>query len=238
MKRLTRRSLLAALVPPSPRPLVIAHRAAHREHPENSLPAIEAAIALGCDYVELDVRTTIDGHLILHHDATIAGAERIADLTLSELRRRSPIIPTFDEALAKLTGRCRLYLDAKQITAARILDTLERHRMLAHTVVYGSLPLLAELAAAGHPELAMPEAVNAATLRQSLATLRPTIIAFDRRDFTDELIALARQAGKGIFVDRLGPDDTAAAWDDALRRGATGIQTDRPAELIAHLKRA
>ncbi len=230
---LTRRTLLAAFSPAPARVAVIAHHAAHEHHPENSLPAIEVAIALGCDYVELDVRTTRDGQFILRHDATIEG-RAIADLTLAQL---GTPLGTFDQALALLRGRCGVYVDAKQIAAPALLDALRRHDMLAHAVVYGRLPLLAELTTAGHPELAMPEAVSAAALAQTLKTLQPKVIAFDRNDFRDDIIALARQAKKGIFVDRLGPDDNPAAWADAIRRGATGIQTDRPAELIAALKR-
>ncbi len=230
---LTRRALLAAFAPAPSRVAVIAHRAAHQNHPENSLPAIAAAIALGCDYVELDVRTTRDGQFVLLHDATVARGA-VADLTLAQI---GTPLATFDQALALLRGHCGVYVDAKQIDARALLDALRRHDMLAHAVVYGRLPLLTELSIAGHPELAMPEAVSASVLAQTLKTLQPKVIAFDRNDFQDEIIALARQANKGIFVDRLGPDDNPAAWADAVRRGATGIQTDRPAELIAVLRK-
>src|SRR3979411_459876 len=50
---------------------VIAHRAEHSQHPENSLSGIRRAIELGADFVELDVRTTVDGRLVLMHDATV-----------------------------------------------------------------------------------------------------------------------------------------------------------------------
>src|SRR4051812_14588222 len=52
-------------------PIAVAHRGANRVAPENTLPAYEAAIALGCDYVEIDVRATRDGHLVLLHDRTV-----------------------------------------------------------------------------------------------------------------------------------------------------------------------
>ena len=56
------------------------------------------------------------------------------------------------------------------------------------------------------------------------------------RDFTDEIIALAREAKAGIYVDRLGKEDTPEMWLDAVQRGATGIQTDKPAELVQFLR--
>ncbi|MHB1712143.1 MAG: glycerophosphodiester phosphodiesterase family protein [Acidimicrobiales bacterium] len=56
-------------------PLVLAHRGAWSAEvygvpgrPQNSLEAIEAALALGADGVEIDVRRTSDGELVLAHD--------------------------------------------------------------------------------------------------------------------------------------------------------------------------
>jgi glycerophosphoryl diester phosphodiesterase len=51
--------------------VVIAHRGEHRAHPENTLPAFQAAIDAGADFFELDVRTTSDGRLVLMHDARV-----------------------------------------------------------------------------------------------------------------------------------------------------------------------
>jgi glycerophosphoryl diester phosphodiesterase len=49
--------------------LVIAHRGASGELPENTLPAFERAIELGADYVELDVHADAEGRLVVTHDA-------------------------------------------------------------------------------------------------------------------------------------------------------------------------
>jgi glycerophosphoryl diester phosphodiesterase len=226
---------------------VIAHRGAHEKHPENTIAAIEAAIGIGCDYVEIDVRTTSDGAFILMHndsvDATTNGVGPVSAKTLAEMRQlrsRGEPIPTLDEALEAMRGRSNVYLDAKRIPARAIVEALVRHRMVDHAVVYGSFALLKELAGLGYPHLAMPEAVSVEHLRRALAELRPKTgrftVAFDRRDFRDDVLAVAREAGASIFVDRLGPEDQPAAWEDAVRRGATGIQTDHPEQLIAALK--
>jgi len=59
------------LHPSNPNVLVAAHRGVWSWTPENSIPAVEESIALGADIVEVDVRSTSDGVLVLQHDATL-----------------------------------------------------------------------------------------------------------------------------------------------------------------------
>lgn len=224
---IARRALLAFPVPLLGRArrrsaVVIAHRGHHTAHPDNSLAAIASAIALGVDLVELDVRTAPDGTLVLHHDPLPA----VLPATL----------PRFEDALRLLRrSRTGLYLDWKAAEAAALQSALRRHRMIGRTVVYGAPERLAALQLLAPSIRVMPEAVDAATLDRVLAQLRPQVVAFDRRDFREDLVAVARRAGVDVYVDRLGADDTEAAWEEALRRGASGIQTDRPAELLTYL---
>lgn len=71
-------------------PLVVAHRGASLERPENTLPAFEAAVRAGADAVELDVRLTADGIPVICHDADVSrvtdGAGLVHELTLAELK--------------------------------------------------------------------------------------------------------------------------------------------------------
>jgi len=241
---------LPALLSAKNRIDVIAHRGEHVECPENTLPAIEKAISLGVDWVEIDVRTTKDGKFVLMHDGDLArttGAKgQIADLTLEELRAldasqnkpgfKNTRIPTLDEALAAMRGKCGVYFDAKRISADAIIAALKRHGMIDHCVVYGGFNLLRDLTTQGHPALAMPEAVSAEISKRILSELNVKVIAFDARDFKEDIIAIAREAKKGIFVDRLGLADTEEKWREAITLGASGIQTDRPAQLIQMLR--
>ena len=55
----------------SSRPLVFAHRGGSALAPENTLAAFEQAVARGADGVELDVRVSSDGRVVVHHDATL-----------------------------------------------------------------------------------------------------------------------------------------------------------------------
>src|SRR5699024_9214407 len=55
-----------------PRPLACAHRGDSARERENTLPAIRSAIDYGADYVEIDVRLSADGQVVVLHDPTLA----------------------------------------------------------------------------------------------------------------------------------------------------------------------
>ena len=59
------------MVPTSSEVLVVAHRAAWKNAPENSLLSIQHAIDMGADIIEIDIRQTKDGEFILMHDKTL-----------------------------------------------------------------------------------------------------------------------------------------------------------------------
>ncbi|MBM3671100.1 MAG: glycerophosphodiester phosphodiesterase [Actinobacteria bacterium] len=86
------------------RPLVLAHRGARRDAPENTLAAFSLALAQGADGVELDVHRTADGGLVVHHDADAKRLGVLATRTLAEIRDARPDIPTLDEVLDACTG--------------------------------------------------------------------------------------------------------------------------------------
>lgn len=85
---------------------VIGHRGWRGRHPDNSLPGLTAA-AVVCDAVEVDVRRSADGKLVLAHDSTIGGLT-VADTPwsiLSEVELGGGAKPCLlDEALAALPG--------------------------------------------------------------------------------------------------------------------------------------
>lgn len=90
----------AAAVPTSGsdrRPLVIAHRGASAHQPENTLAAFRTAGELGADWVELDVRTSCDGVLVVHHDPHLPDGRVIFETRSDELPAQ---VPTLAEALA------------------------------------------------------------------------------------------------------------------------------------------
>jgi len=76
-----------------PRPLILAHRGASAYAPENTLAAFRLALEQGADGVELDVKLSADGKVVVIHDSTVTrttGAQgKVKDLTLAEMRSLS-----------------------------------------------------------------------------------------------------------------------------------------------------
>ena len=223
--------------------VAIAHRGEHLSHPENTLPAYQAAIDAGADFIEVDVRTTSDGKLVIMHDSTVDaqtnGKGAVKQMTLARIRAlnvRGSVVPTFAEVLRLARGKIGVYVDSKDVSAADVVAALDQHQMRANVVVYGGLPYLKEIATLAPDIKIMPESVSVAVCEKLVQELHPKVIAFGARDFTDEIIAVAKRGNAGIYVDRFGDADNPALWQDAIDRGATGIQTDKPAELVQYLR--
>ena len=74
-----------------PRPVIFAHRGACAHAPENTIASFELALAQQADAIELDVKLSSDGYVIVHHDDTVDrttdGTGRIKNLTLAELKK-------------------------------------------------------------------------------------------------------------------------------------------------------
>lgn len=65
--------------------LIVAHRGASKAHTENTIDAFRAAEEMGADWVELDVRVTRCGSIVVHHDNHLADGRMLRDLELADL---------------------------------------------------------------------------------------------------------------------------------------------------------
>jgi len=111
--------------PKTSAPLMCAHRGDWRHAPENSIQSLQNAIEKGYDIVELDLKRTKDGVLIVLHDPTLdrttTGTGSPSDYTLAELKQlrlrhatghpSRHSIPTLDEFLDVAKGRIHLCID-------------------------------------------------------------------------------------------------------------------------------
>lgn len=109
--------------------LNIAHRGFHKNFPDNTLEAFEAAIQLGVDGIELDVRETADRGFVVFHDPKIEGTD-IARLSLSDIKNMKLQdtfeIPTLEQVLELCRKRTKLLVELKKAQSLdKFLELLE-----------------------------------------------------------------------------------------------------------------
>jgi glycerophosphoryl diester phosphodiesterase len=133
------------------RPVVVAHRGASVEAPENTLAAFRRALELGAPAMELDVHRTADGELVVIHDATVDrttnGTGAVAEVTLEALRRldagawkgdafEGERIPTLAEVCRLARGRAALVVEIKAAGIAdQVVSTLEAEGVLDESFI-------------------------------------------------------------------------------------------------------
>ena len=122
----------------SAQPLVIAHRGASANKPENSISAFEEAIKLKADYIETDVHQTRDGIVVIMHDFSVkrtcdnypenkTGIKDLNFLEFSSLKIKgaNEHPPSLDSAIKFIKGRCKLLLEIKKVVIIiRVLKTI------------------------------------------------------------------------------------------------------------------
>lgn len=229
--------------------VVIAHRGNHQVYPENTLAAVEAAIQSGVDYVEVDLRTTQDGQLILCHDETVDrttnGKGKVRDLTWEAISRLTTKgkdghaypVPLFSDILKACKDRVNIYLDFKDADVAAAYRLIQSHGMERQVMVYlNSIPqyLAWRKTAPLMPLMtSLPGSVNS---REELATVldRMSLEGLDNVRDTAMLRAVM-SSGIHVWLDVQSQDEGPAKWKPALDLGVQGLQTDHPDALIRYL---
>ena len=135
--------------------IVVAHRGDWRNFPENSLEAIDNAIKMGVDIVELDVKRTKDGELILMHDRTLdrttTGKGLVSENTLSDIRklnlrngcniRTIHKVPTLEEALLHAKGKIMINLDQADLYFDQIYELMKKTGTTKQIIMKGRKPV-------------------------------------------------------------------------------------------------
>ncbi len=185
--------------------LVLGHRGYSALYPENSLLAFEEAVKAGADGVELDVRLTSDGEVVVIHDESLDRTSNmsglVGELTLAEIRRADlgmgQSIPTLREVLSKVRGLVNV--EIKEERAAERCVQVVRETGSSDRVLYSSFD------------------VNALRRVRSLDPEARLGLLIDSEEMLAEIPSLARELG--LFsvnapvegVDLLGIEGFAAA---------------------------
>ena len=134
--------------------IVVAHRADWRNFPENSLEAIQSAIEMGVDMLEIDVQRTKDGVLILMHDhnldRTTTGSGNIADTNWEDIAKlnlkdhqgnvTTYKVPKLEDALLMCKDRIMINLDKADRYFDEVFAMLERTGTTNLIVMKGGQP--------------------------------------------------------------------------------------------------
>jgi glycerophosphoryl diester phosphodiesterase len=229
------------------RRVIIAHRGDHTRAPENTLSAIRDAIACGVDYVELDLRTTKDGQLVLSHDATVTrmtGAPgKVADLTLAQIKqlrvRDTEHIAGFRDALQLCKGRMNIYLDFKDADVAKTWGQICEAGMGDQVVVYLNKPEQYDqwrrIAPAMPLMTSLPDDIHG--VEAAAAWLEEHQIRVLDNVYDSALQNFVRQKGVALWLDVQSATEGPAEWSAMLSRGVEGMQTDHPEALMAWLRK-
>lgn len=232
--------------------MVIAHRGASEDAPENTLPAFERAVADGCEALETDVRRTRDGQLVLMHDAqvdrTTNGSGLLADLTWPELRSfdagawkhprfAGTPVPLLAELFSRFAGRVHIELELKAADAvAGVAEQVRDDEVALDGITFTSFEL-------GHLERlkeSLPDASAGYLVREWPLPLSSELrdrgiqqICPPAHELSREQVDAWRAEGFSIRAWRVRSDDLVLR---CLEAGVDGFTVDFPAraaELIA-----
>lgn len=110
---------------------VVGHRGARGLAPENTIASLKKAIEHGADEIEIDVRVTKNGVVILHHDAKLSDRSgqrlSIKNSLYADLKRRKPDLTTLEEAIEVVNKRVPLQIEVKPgVPVSPVVKTLKQ----------------------------------------------------------------------------------------------------------------
>lgn len=238
--------------------MVAAHRAGHNGHPENSLSAIQHAIDIGVNVIEVDVKVTLDSVVVLNHDRTIDrttnGSGDPENYTWPELKKFRLKMPdgtltnehlaTFEEALKLAKGKTMIDIDIKTGNLKPIVEVINKTDTWNQVFFFDNdYDALKEVLSMKPEAMLMPRAYSYEMADSALNVFHPEVIHIDKSFYTQKLVNLIKDENARIWINALGDQDVLIrkgdvdeALNNLLKYGANVIQTDEPEILIPALK--
>lgn len=247
---------VSAAAPDMIAPLFAAHRGGAALWPENSLLAFRNALALGADFLELDVHLSRDGEVMVIHDATLDrttdGSGPVREHSAAELRAlhlkdgggapTAEPVPTLDEVVAlAAAGQRQMLLEIKTDDRKRrypgieekVMAVLDRHRFTSFAIVmaferetWRRVREIRPDARAG--ALYSARALPAAAIEPQLQALRQAGIGFVGLDQRLVTADVARQARLAGLTLGVWTVNERDAIERFIGQGVGVVITDRP----------
>jgi glycerophosphoryl diester phosphodiesterase len=220
----------------SARPLIVAHRGAWEQAPQNSLHAVRHAATLGCDGIEIDVRRTFDGQLIAVHDARVRWRP-VARLDHRQVQNRMRVgqAPLLSDMLEQAAGRLLVDVELKEDGYVEAAMALIAERLTPEQYVVTSfLPRVLHQVRAHRPEIATGLLVGPRSARQTGRRLRESGASFlaPHVSLTHAgILEWAAGHGLGCWVWTVNDPRTLRAL--AAHPSVAALITDAPATAIA-----
>jgi len=247
-----------ATPPPDPREgvrQIVAHRGASAERPENTLASTQRAIDVGATAVEVDVRTTKDGQLVLRHDATLDrttnGKGLIGEKTLAEVRQldagswfdakyRDERVPTLTEVLVLCRGKIDVLLDLKESGdeyARRVASEVQSQGDPRRTIVGVRSVEQAQEFRKLLPQARQIGLISKPEEMEAFVRAGVEMIRLWPKWLTDEtLVPRVRKAGATLHLN--GTSGEAEEVSQLLKYRPDSLSSDDPARLLRTLGRA
>jgi glycerophosphoryl diester phosphodiesterase len=239
--------LLAATLPAQPPNgvWVVGHRGFKAVAPENTIASFEAAAAAGADYMELDVRPTKNGELVIMHDSkvdrTTNGKGEVRDLTLAAIKQldagNGQRVPTLREALlwAKTRG-VRIDIDHKDGLVDDIARVVRETGMINRVVIEGPRDRLRRFAELLPGVDTMPKVQSVEDIPVICGMLHTTVVRLSLEQLAQPAaVAAVHKCGARVSVTILGKEDNEQGMRRVIQQGAELIETDHP-DLVAKMR--
>lgn len=230
--------------------IVIAHRGFHVDAPENTLESLRKAIELGVDYVEVDIRTTLEGVPVVMHDANLerttdgkgkVSATSTVDFRNLKIKGTEISPPTFSSFLMEAKGKINLYLDIKDADPEKIIGLLDKYQMRERVVVYCSPQQIFQWKklAPTIPVITSPSSniKSPFEFEAFVLSFPASVLDGNVKTYSPEIIQKLTEINIPIWLDTLGDDDTPQDWETAIGFNIRALQTDKPKELLEYLSK-
>ena len=234
---------------------IVAHRGYKKRYPENTLLAFQKAIEAKADYIELDVHTTVDEHVVVTHDYStgrVANQDfKVRDTNLATLKEldfgQGEKIPTLQEVFDLCKGKIGVNVEIKQEGLAQpvhelILESHMEEEVIISSFIHSEIDAIKKL----NPKLlcATLEPSGGNALSGFLATFNKGKFLKNAQKVNADAInpihfhttrKFCKQAHQLNLLVNPWTADTPKMWDKLIQAGADSIITNDPEGLYQYM---